>query len=166
MPDVHLAGISGPFGVAAHGVSKVLAYPCAAPPRNGRAAVWVHSSHQDRLHDFDDQAMDNAVRPERNDLQLSLLLAAVVIDRLELWPGRHIASVCENFISLLDVPFQVGKHFPHLVPGVFVPGGFEDHESDEVFVEHLIVQIAYSFRHNRMIHLLFRFAAVRTIEVY
>ena len=91
--DVHLAGISGPFGVAAHGVSKVLAYPCAAPPRNGRAAVWVHSSHQDRLHDFDDQTMDNAVRPERNDLQLSLLLAAVVIDRLELWPGRHIASL-------------------------------------------------------------------------
>jgi hypothetical protein len=43
---------------------------------------------------------------------------------------------------------------------------FEDDKSDEVFVEHLIVQIAYSFRHNRMIHLLFRFAAVRTIEVY
>lgn len=58
------------------------------------------------------------------------------------------------------------ERLSNFVPPVFVASRFEDDKSDEVFVEHLIVQIAYSFRHNRMIHLLFRFAAVRTIEAY
>lgn len=52
------------------------------------------SRASDRLHRLHEEAVvDDAVRPEWHNLQLpSASLAAVVINCLELWPGRHIAS--------------------------------------------------------------------------
>jgi hypothetical protein len=98
----------------------------------------------------------------------SLLLAdaAGLPDGAQEVPAVQAHMITPEPIANSDHRSCAAERLSDFVPPVFVASRFEDDKSDEVFVEHLIVQIAYSFRHNRMIHLLFRFAAVRTIEVY
>ena len=91
--DIHLTGVFGAFEVVPHGVRDVISDSGPAPTGDGCATVRVHPAHQDRLHRLHEKPVDDAVRPEWHDLQLPLLLAAVVINCLELWPGRHIASL-------------------------------------------------------------------------
>ena len=126
--------------------------PFTAPARNRRTRPVAHSTHEDIHHGLNHHDMHKTIREERNTLGIPIFFAALIINRFSLWlfgvkgplphNGKHF------FNSTVNIPQNPSYITPPFLPRIFDP--YRDASADKSGVIHPIVDVAYSFRHDRM----------------
>ena len=145
--DVQLRGVFRSLRVVAKRAADFLVDMLPAASRNGRTGPRVHTAHKHRLHSRHKHPLDHAVRPEWDHLDLTVLLAALIIDLADLRLGRYKALGCDQLIGLFDIPVQVCQHRGDVFTTPAPLCRLLNDSTNEVPVNHLVVEIADSFRH-------------------
>ena len=145
--DIQLCGIFRSLGVVAKCAADFLVDSLPAAPGNGCAGPRVHSTHEHRLHDRYHHPLDHAVRPKRDHLDFAELLAALIVDFAHPWLRRNKALCCNDLIGLFDVPVQIRQYAGNILPALASFGCFQNNSTNEVPVNHLVIEIANPFRH-------------------
>ena len=145
--DIQLGGILRPLRVVAEHAADLLVDSLPAAPGDGRAGPRVHSAHQHRLHGRDQHPLNDAVRPERDHFDLPVLLAALIVDLPDLRHRGDKALGRHQLIGALHIPVQI-CHYAGNVLSVSPSLGCVQYDSANEFpVNHLVIEIADSFRH-------------------
>lgn len=107
----------------------------------------MHSAHEYRFHGRHQHPLNHAVRPERDHFDLPVLLAALVIDLTHFRRGWHKALRCNKLVGLFDVSVKVRQYAGDVSPVPTPLSRLLYDAADKVPVNHLVVEIADSFRH-------------------
>ena len=145
--DVQLRGVLRPLRVVAERAADLFVDSLSTASGNRRAGPRVHPAHKHRFHGRHQHPLDHAVRPEWDHLDLTVFLAALIIDLADLRLGRYKALGCDQLIGLFDIPVQVRQHKGDVFTTPAPLCRLLNDSANEAPVNHLVVEIADSFRH-------------------
>ena len=107
----------------------------------------VHAAHEDRLHDVDRQLLDDPVWEIRDYFYVSFLLTGFV-ENVDLSRYRRdIEFVFEQEKNFLRISIHVRKHFFYIPALPLSFASCDDDCFDQFQIEHLLVEVAGSFRY-------------------